>query len=89
MSEENVATHTDDTYFLVSILCESPVDENSCNDKSTDCDGDQFCSIDCDVSDKTEWYINNSKLKVLPNCQFGISWIFLNIQAANTGKFYQ
>ena len=28
----------------------------------------------------------NSKLKVLPNCKLGISWIFLNIQAANTTK---
>ena len=27
-----------------------------------------------------------SKLTVLPNCKLGISWIFLNIQAANTRK---
>ena len=32
-----VATDTDDTYFLGSIFCESPVDENSCNDNSRDC----------------------------------------------------
>ena len=38
MSEEYVATDTDDTDFLGSILCKSPVDENSCNDNSRDCD---------------------------------------------------
>ena len=58
MSEEYVATDTDDTYFLGSIFCESPVDENSCNDNSSDCDSAQFCSIDCGVSDETEWYID-------------------------------
>ena len=58
MSEEYVATDTDDTYFLGSIFCESHVHENSCNDNSRDCDCAQFCSIDCDVSDKTEWYID-------------------------------
>ena len=43
-------------YFLGSIFCESPVDENSCNDNSRDCDSAQFCSIDCDASDKTKSY---------------------------------
>ena len=37
---------------------ESPIDENSCNDNSRDCDSAQFCSIDCNVSDETEWYID-------------------------------
>ena len=58
MSEEYLATNTDDMYFLGSIFCASPVDENSCNDNSRDCDSAQFCSIDCDVSDETEWYID-------------------------------
>ena len=53
-----VATITDDTYFLHSIFCKSPVGKNSYNDNSRDCDSAQFCSKDCDVSDETEWYIN-------------------------------
>ena len=53
VSEEYVATDTDDTYFLGSIFCESPV--NSCNDKSRDFDSGQFCSVDCYVSDETKW----------------------------------
>ena len=56
MSEEYVATATDDTYFLGSIFCESPVD--SCNDNSRDFDSAHFCSDDCNVSDETEWYID-------------------------------
>ena len=52
MSEEYVATDTDDTYFLGSIFCDSPVD--SCNDNSRA----QFCSIDCDITGETEWYID-------------------------------
>ena len=52
MSEEYVATDTDDTYFLGSIFCDSPVD--SCNDNSRA----QFCSINCDITDETEWYID-------------------------------
>ena len=52
MSEEYVATDTDDTHFLGSIFCESRVD--SCNNNSRA----QFCSINCDVTDETEWYIN-------------------------------
>ena len=39
VSEEFVAIDTDDTYFLCSIFCDSPVD--SCNDNSRA----QFCSI--------------------------------------------
>ena len=53
VSEEYVATDTDDTYFLGSIFCESPV--NSCNDKSRGFDSGQFCSVDCYVSDETKW----------------------------------
>ena len=52
MSEEYVATDTDDTYFLGSIFCDSPVD--SCNDNSRA----EFCSINCDITDETEWYID-------------------------------
>ena len=52
VSEEYVATDTDDTYFLGSIFCESRVD--SCNDNSRA----QFCSNDCYVTDETEWYIH-------------------------------
>ena len=52
MSEEYVATDTDDTYFLGSIFCDRPVD--SCNDNSRA----QFCSNDCDITDETEWYID-------------------------------
>ena len=52
VSEEYVATDTDDTYFLGSIFYDSPVD--SCNDNSRA----QFCSINCDVTDETEWYID-------------------------------
>ena len=52
MLEEYVAIDTDDTYFLGSICCDSPVD--SCNDNSRA----QFCSINCDIIDETEWYID-------------------------------
>ena len=52
MSEEYVATDTDDTYFLGCIFCKSRVD--SCNDNSRAL----FCSVDCDVTDETEWYID-------------------------------
>ena len=52
VSEEYVATDTDYTYFLGSIFCDSPVD--SCNDISRA----QFCSINCDITDETEWYID-------------------------------
>ena len=52
VSEEYVATDADDTYFLGSIFCNSPVD--FCNDKSRA----WFCSIDCDVTDEIEWYID-------------------------------
>ena len=52
VSEEYVATDTDDTYFLGSIFCDSPVD--SCNDNSRA----QFFSIDCDITDETKWYID-------------------------------
>ena len=44
--------HTDDTHFCGSIFCESRVD--SCYDNSRA----QFCSIDCDKTDETEWYID-------------------------------
>ena len=52
VSEEYVATDTDDTYFLGSIFCDSPV--VSCNDNSRA----QFCSINCDITDETKWYID-------------------------------
>ena len=34
MSEEYVATDTDDTYFLGSIFCESPVDSGNDNSRA-------------------------------------------------------
>ena len=60
VSEEYVATDSDDTYFLGSIFCDSPVD--SCNDNSRA----QFRSINCDITDMKPNGISTSMLTVTP-----------------------